>query len=710
MNETTQDPRIEMTVQGHAQIGQQIGQQIGTYIAKIVHHHTTYQDSGLSPEQSLDAACEYLAGGAASKAVELIEDALTRGFRSTKLAYYWQLALLAGRPFDHLSSIDLDRLERAQGLTQGITDNWATAVEVIKEFLECYSTQVQIGDDSYRFDRAYDRYLNLPEERRAELGRHLSLLFSGGMQNCMDLERRRQIKQHRMGRDRVHRVPMFFEPEPAEPRLRSAARPEVSLRHWCALVAGAALFVAGSTLLFFRAWETAPAKTAVLGAVLVLGCLGVGYLGPEFLHRRALSDRHRTRRFLAVSAHPEGPAGRTTEIDELILNRVGEIAPPAPEERNQFWTAVGPQLTALSEALQSQYPADEADPVPVSQLDWLVRWHADHALQAWASGDLRAPVSQQHPVRRWHGLLLVLSATIVVSAAGLLTIMIARWSLDAIAVMLGVPALLASGVRLLVESAPVYSERRRFREESAEFQRLFEEETAAWRNEQARLSDRPLDTEMAEWLDFDKDHIRLTAMKDWSLRNGSIHAHVVQTEPHPNSTSARDPRGPRRYSQYIVRLFLLTDNGVRTLDVDLDFATGAENKQQRHAFRYDAIASARIEERTVRRHGRRQVATPEGGGPKGTRRPIRRQSLHLTLLSGQRFDINADYDQLLADEDRHDNDKLLTLEMETSGSVTTLRTLESVAGEGREWINRERERNRSTASSYQRINDLAEPT
>jgi hypothetical protein len=249
----------------------------------------------------------------------------------------------------------------------------------------------------------------------------------------------------------------------------------------------------------------------------------------------------------------------------------------------------------------------------------------------------------------------------------------------------------------------VLTERLRVRDDLRRNAARHEAELVAWDDEKRRLERRPDDAQMAEWLDYDKDHIRLSALRQWGLSSRDVLAHVVLTEPDADSPSARLTGGPRRYARYVVRLFLLTGNGVRQLDVTLDFVSGAENKQQRRSFRYEAIASAQIQEPTVRRHGRRQVASAAAGGPSGPVTPIRRQKLRLTLLNQEEVVINAEYDALLADEDQDDNEALLALEMETSGAVSTLRTLETVAGEGREWITREHERARHAAADYQRI-------
>jgi hypothetical protein len=721
MSETTDRPQsVTNEAKGRAHVDQQVGY-IDTYIKKVVHHHHTYQgtyqETSESPEKTFEAACEYLAGGAASKAAELIESALARGLRSAKVAYYWELALLAGRPFDHLSTVDLQKLDRAQELARGSEpDEWTPAALVIEELLACFSNQVRQGqdaeDDIYRYDAAFERYEALSESRRTEMGRHLSLLFSGGLQNRLDEERRQQIAQHRMGGDRLHRVPTFFEPDPAEPRRRTPTPPHVGPRHWIATVAGALAVVAGLVLLFRRSWSSAPVATTLLGLVLAAGCLGLVAVAPRLLDRRVLHARREEHVWFDVAVGPDQVEVQPTMLHELIRARIHEVVPGDLDDDGEarFWDAVGPELALLSDALHTEYPSTGDDAVAPQELDWLIRWHVRRLVWLWDSGDLGPPESAWTSTPRREQVLLATSTGMVVAACGLMLVTIARWSLPALGVVLGGPALLALGAACLVFGSATGTERRRYRQEVSESRQLLAAERSAWEAEVARLANRPSDLEMAEWLDYDKDHIRLSAMKDWGLRNGNVIAHVVLTEPHPESASGRVAGGPRRYERYIVRLFLLTDNGVRTLDVHVDFATGAENKQQRRAFRYDAIASARIEEPTVRRHGRRQAATPDGGGPRNGNRTIRRQALHLTLVNGEEFDINADYEQLLADEDRRDNEKLLLLEMETSGAVSTLRTLEAVAGEGREWISREQERKRRTASTYQNIDEPPEPS
>lgn len=703
------DGSISNKASGSARVRQQIGQ-IGTNIehARIVHtHSTTYQYSTESPPDMFAAACQYLAGGAGMKAADLIEDARARGYESSKVAYYWQLALLAGRPFDHLSPADFEKLDRAQDMARKLgPDKWTAAAGVIEDLLQCFIAQVKSkeGFDGDRFDRVIARYESLPEALRDEAGRHLALLLNGGIQDRLDSERRRQIERHRMGNGRRRRVPLFFEPDPAQPQRRKAASPDVRLRHWLALIGGAASFASGVFLLLVRVAETNLLTVGILAVLFVWGCLGAILLVPENLYYRAMYRRRRALRTAVLADRPGRFADTSSALDGLIADRFTEVAPADPDEATRFVRAVIVERTLLSDDLHTLYKSSDVAPVSPERIDWLIRWHVRRTADAWESGALRA-VGPRHPTAgRQAALLLAISALAVGGCLGLVAI--ARWDVGSVLSMLAVVVLLCGGTKSVIKGATVYSEKRRFEEEDKGYERLLDEEEAAWRAERRRLSDRPGDAQMAEWLDYDKDHIRLSALREWGLSNRDVIAHVVLTEADPESASARVPDGPRRYSRYIVRLFLLTHNGVRHLAVHLDFASGAENKQQRHAFRYDAIASARIEEPTVRRHGRRQIATPVGGGPRdGTSRPIRRQALHLTLINGEHVEINADYEKLLADEDQHDNEALFTLEMETSGAVSTLRTLESVAGEGRDWIRREQERSRHAVSDYQHLTE-----
>lgn len=692
---------------GDAAVGEQIGHiDMQIRSAGVVHQHsTTYVYSRTSPDETFEAAKRYLAGGAGRKAADLILD-VTAHRASSAIAYHWQLALLANRPFDHLDLADFRHLEAAREMADAAgPDLYTEAVAVVDELLQCYISQEgsQGTVDGERIGRVMQRFDDLPAGTREQLARHLSLLLNGVVQDRLDAERSRQIEQDRMGDRRRQRVPLFFEPDPERPRRRSARPPQTGHRHWFLLVLGVLAVLAGAVLFLIQVAAASLAAAVAITGLWAGGALGLGALGPRYLDLRAANRRRRDPYPAYFGFSPPGPAaaegGEVRSADELegvVLGRLSELAPSDPEVKEQFAAVAAAAARRLTPLLHQLYAS-----APPPRVDWLVRWHARRIVAAWKSGRLRTVRIPRRLPRREQA---ALGAAFAAAAAGggLGLLMAARPVPVTLLTLAGAVALLAAGVRGIVAAAPLYTELCRHRAEQKVNDRLHRLEWAAYRDEVERLADRPDDPQMARWLDYDKDHVRIDAMRTWKLTNRQVITHVVLTEPAASSISACEREGPRRFSRYLVRLFLLTDNGVRQLDVEVDFASGALNNEQRFAFRYDAIASVQITEPTVRRRGRRQVATPRGGGPNGNAvRPVLRQSLQLTLFNGEPIGINADYEPLMA-EGRRDQAALTALEQETTGAVSTLRTLESVAGEGKEWIARERERSRRTISDYRR--------
>lgn len=693
-------------------VGEQIAH-IDTQIrwAGVVHQNsTTYQYSSASPDETFDAAKRYLAGGAGRKAADLIIE-VTAHRASSEIAYYWQLALLANRPFDHLELEDFRNLEAARHMAGEATpDRWTEAVSVVDELLQCYIASMvpEVEFDGERFDRVMDRFEDLDPDLREELTRHLSLLLSGAVQDRLDATRCRQIEQDRMGAGRRRRVPLFFEPDPELPRRRSARLPDRGLRLWFAFVLGG-LVVLGAAVTFAAQVAASDLLAASVVAALWVGsALVLARVGPRYLDLRA-HNRRRQDPFPAYFGFvPAGPRAEATaedgpsrELQGLVLARLAERPPDDPASRDRFTVLVDAAARSLTPVLHHLYGRVDSDPVPPPRIDWLVRWHARRIVDAWEARELRAVRAPRRLPWSERALLGVALVTAVAGAgAGLLAV--ARAGRGMILGPAGSALVLLAGCWLVLRAAPIYTEGRRHRGEQEVNDSLYELERAAYENEVERLRDRPDDPQMAEWLAYDKDHVRIEAMRTWKLTNRDVIMHVVLTEQADPSISACEKEGPRRYSRYLVQLFLLTGNGVRQLNVEVDFASGALNNEKRFAFRYDAIASVHITEPTVRRHGRRQVATPRGGGPNGNPvRPVLRQSLQLTLFNGAPIGINANYEPLMA-EGRRDQAALTKLEQETTGAVSTLRTLESVAGEGKEWIMRERERSRRTISDYER--------
>ena len=125
--------------------------------------------------------------------------------------------------------------------------------------------------------------------------------------------------------------------------------------------------------------------------------------------------------------------------------------------------------------------------------------------------------------------------------------------------------------------------------EHAEEQRRFQE----WQRE---LDGRPTDEEMARWLDYDKFFIKNLAMRDRNLVNRNLVTHAILTEDRWPCRSARILVRAAPVFYYRVTVFLLTEGGVRQVQMDLDFCTGRVSNPHSTSFPYEKIAWAKVAE------------------------------------------------------------------------------------------------------------------
>lgn len=681
---------------GDAKVGQQIGR-VETQYVDVVHETTVYGARDDTPQDNLDAACYLLDASAPRTALVKLEAVIAADHWTIDVAYRLALAIVSGRAFDHLSNEDFDRLKRAFRLAhRQQDDDRAAALLAIEELLGCFIAQESRpgGVEPGRIDAALLQYGALPGDLRAELGRHLRMMLHGAVQDGLDEQRRADIKRNRLGRDRTRRVPLFFDPDPAPPRRPAPLPRQAGLGRWLLSAFGAALAVTG---LFW----TAPAfrDRPVLGLCILLTCLagvaGVLWAGLDcyYLNRRRAAAEAEDRLHRATAEVRPAPADDfAAGLRTLIRRHFRQAALPA--DPLGFLADTAAVRVRLERELIDVYGGDLVQP---GEVEWLVRWHAEQAARRWAAtgGD---PIA--HPFQMTVGRYAVAVVSCLAVAAGVLAALAVRLGDDVPAGLVAV-AVVSAGGALLRNAVFVYIDARRHAEEAHQQETRATDEWSGHEDERRRLIDRPRDDEMARWLDYDRDWVKFRAMKQYGLTNRDLITHVVITEPATGCRRARQANGPTRYSAYSIRLFLLTGNGVRQLDVLLDFIKGSENKERRNAYRYDAIASVEIEEPTVRPHGRNQVASEEGGGPAGPPpKPILRQALTLTLLNGPPIKVRNDYVSQLPDEQREDRSALESLAMDTSGAISALRTLESVAADGQDWIARERERTRRQIDDY----------
>lgn len=666
------------------------------YNGAIIHKNDNiYETRPVTPKEHLEVARRLLRAGAPANARAEIEavfrsaDAASMsGLDMTEVRYIQALAVLSGRAFDHLSSEDHRVLSYCfeQGKRKP-DQEYGRSLLVIDALLRCYVTQQSgHGVKQDDLDDTIESLERLLPPRIEELNLHLGTVLGGVTQERMEALLRAEIQLNRMGKGRRVRVPLFFEPDPIEPVRLAPAPSEAGSGHALRALSGlGALGLAAAPLL----WMVVTHPVLIVG--FVLGLTGVVVRGPGTLYavrRRSATLMHQSWYVMAVLGSPP-PDAFAARLREMIAGYYAQAV--APSDADAFLLVTAAERGRLEHDLMRTYgPAIHGSGGP-DGLGWLVHWNASRTARngtAWSAPGIR-------PLR-----LVVAGGSAVVLAVSVLAalgLLLSRSSTTGVLVLL---ALLAAGF-MMPAGVTWYTEQRRVREQEIELDDRADGERAAYEAECRRLRSRPRDEEMARWLAYDQEHLRLSAMKRYRLTSDDIVSHVLIAEPAENCRRARVVNGPTRCSAYQIRMFFLTNNGVRQLDVLLDFATGAENGERRHAFRYDAIASAEISEPNVHAHGRRQVATPEGGGPADRLpRPVLRQSMRLTLVNGAPILIDNDFVRDLPDEKREDRAALESLAMDTSGAVAALRTLESVAADGRDWLARQRERARYLSEAY----------
>lgn len=702
---------------GSSHVETQIGR-VDTLIenANVVHHSVTYESrtDRLSPPERFRIARHYLDGGAPRTAAAMIHEVVAEGYSSAEVAYYWALAVLSGRPFDHLGGDDFASLrqaydEAASYPPDDVSAQWRASLHVVGQLLECFVAQEssQGSLPVEQFDRALADLRGLPGERKQEILRHLGTIMHGGEQDRLDAERADEIRKHRMGNGRRRRVPLFFAPQPTFPRRRVPLRPDIGARRILVILGGAALVSLGGLGLAPVAGDLGAGTMAAATALLVIGAVGGGVSMPKHVRRRRGWDRAERELVAALpAAEPDlSQLDRSTfagEVDALLRQRFGTRPRQRPgeklDEKIVWLFAIGSarRRTRLRADLIELYGSAESSPAGADKLDWLIRWHAQWTAQAWRDGTLFEP----RPRLSAREAALLLGSVAAVAGGGWLGAS-AIWTRGNGFARAGVALVLLGGWLLLSGLLTVLSDVSLVRQLRAEFEDLYRQEVAAFHRETARLADKPDDGQMARWLDLDKDYLKLRMMRHYELTNNDVIGHVLLIEPAPGCGRAREVGGPLRYTDYAVRLFLLTNNGVRQVDAQINFASGAVNKERRTTFRYDAIGHLNVARSEVRPHGRRQVADPNGGGPANQPPPsVLLQSFDLTLLNSSQIEFKVDHLSWLAENWQETPVGMHQLAEDSSGALSALRTLESVAAEGREWIQREKERYRRSVAEY----------
>ncbi|MEO3929315.1 hypothetical protein ABGB07_36505 [Micromonosporaceae bacterium B7E4] len=642
-------PTASNIAQGDAHVGVQ---------AQAIHGNVYYElPPDASAEQRFRTGVKYLDARMPGRARELIDDAVTRGYDTDELHFHQLLALLSGRTlrqlgnedFNYLSAV-CDRIPPLHGKGE-----WTVGLRTVLRLLNSL--------DSAETDPVVKELDELPPRQRDKIFDHLGVLLEGRMEDQMWHRSVERARAGQLAGDRMERVWIFFHPSPAGPRVRSVQPVSISVRQWLGALAGTAVFVvAFGTIgwLLLRRGEL-PAMLAYLA--IAVGIAGFVQGGADWHFRR---ERLRTKEAEFVPPRQRRAArsgDRFARNVTQLFDRYFKRYVPRETDRAYWLDQTAGIRRHLRDELVEIYREQQ---VEADEIAWLVRYLVADVKARWEKDtltthrvELRTPFVTR--ARCVGGLAVVAATGLWVAPAAVSTA-----PLDG---TLSLLSALASGVIAVRAWFRIGSEWRRVKADRAERDHERTARRAAYDRWQRKLSRRPSEPEMAAWLECDRKILVDEAMRHYRLRPSQVIAHAFIEAPADSYKRARFRGGPWRYSSYRLLLFLLTDDGVRQVDIDLDFEKCSANRTQRLNYRFDAVAAVRV-------HG-----TGE-----------QQQTFELTLVNGEPISVRVTESHTEDSRQDEDPEMLSQVTLDASGLPRTLNVLEGIAAEGKEWIRHQRRR------------------
>jgi hypothetical protein len=215
-------------------------------------------------------------------------------------------------------------------------------------------------------------------------------------------------------------------------------------------------------------------------------------------------------------------------------------------------------------------------------------------------------------------------------------------------------------------SAGIVEERWRFTDDQQEYERVLAERQAEHQRWSDKLDSlRPDEREMENWLTCDKTAQLDEALRHYKLAWRDIIAHAFLQTPADSYKRARSDGCPWRYSRYDMRLFLVTNDGMREYRADLDFEHVTTSRIERNNFRFDAVSSIGV------------VTTSRLS-----------YVLKLTLTNGPSTDIRV-VDPTTEEDTDAERERFSEINLDAAGFKPALHILEGIAAEGKGWIARD---------------------
>lgn len=636
------------------------GARVGVQAAEM-NNPTFYIDAGTyqlphdaSREQKYAVGVRYLADGVPLMARKLIHAAIELGLDSAEVQFHLVLALLSKRSYRDLSRADRDELAAVPAMLPRYPDDeWTRALAAVCELLHCLRTH---GSPEAAIERVHE----LKEEQRDLIMRYLDLVLTGGINDSLWAQSCAKAETGRQGNGRFERMWACFQEKPMEARAREAAPSPVTDADKAVTAAWSILSV---LLIGYVGW------TVLLLDRLLPICAFAIALGAMFVAARSRVEWRcradilaaREREF-AVDSEADRSLGNgfTSRVESRFVHYFTKYAPNRFDLDDWLAGSAGIRRT-LREEVAEIYRESR---IPVQRIDWLIRFLSIRVSRSWDDGSAWDFRWQYRTPRQVKARSVIAGAVLAVAVAEVLETLLSAHSLLA---LLASAAAVKAGRDAARGRLREISEDRQARRREAEREIELAARRAEFDRWKAKLEEtRPKEEELEYWLYCDKVIWLRNALKHYQLAWRDILAHAFLLVPAKGARRFRVEGGQPRYSHYVLRLFLITDWGVREAGTKLDFSKAAFQGQDRNNYSYASVSSVRVE-----------VASEF------------EYTIELTLSNGPTRPIRVTEPVTIEEGSADDPADVARMDLDATGFTHALHILEGIAAEGRDWIDRE---------------------
>lgn len=606
------------------------------------------------PEDVYRVGLHYLNDGIPRKAREHIEGARARGLDGPEVRFHWVLAILSKRSYRDLTKEERAVLADLSARTgPAWRDGWRQGLNAVFALLSCVDGS---GGNS---EAAMAQLHSLPDPQHGLILRHLGLVLTGSMRQGVWHQLRENAAKEQCSRKRVDRVWAYFAPEPAKARARHPA-PKATTS-WDVLKG---LFLAG---VFLFAVAIMMKSALAQGSLLaLLSCLAVLVLAPvagwhialwNHQQRRRMAKKHEYGYLFSSPPPPKG--GFTDQVAHDFDHYFAKYAPETESRGTWLEQTKGVRRSLCDEVARIYRETG----VEADQVSWLIRFLVRDVRQRWLTDQPLEP-HELHRVDTATKVRCVILCLLLTAAA--VTTVVTAFQQTPVAAVGGALLTVVTGCFTIPLWLRIYSERRRYDEEFQERKEIIgarKAEHDRWKGKLDAL--RPTETEMEAWLDADRTLLLDETLKHYRLAWHEVTTHAFLTTSKRPCKSAHVPRGPWRHSKYEIRVFLVTDEGVREATAVLDFEQARWRTNSRINYRFDAVSSVQVKIESARRY-----------------------TLNITLTNGPTKGIVVSEAPTRDAVDEESRDEASKTNLEAAGFSHTLRILEGIAAEGKPWFER----------------------